>query len=404
MKIHIVPEARPAASPDTESCFPVTGGEARIERSASAFSDEEWSEAFAGEAKDGRYHAIVQSTIRGDFAYRYLSVRDYRGRLRVLQPFFLTNQDLLVGVPAVVRSAAAAIRKLFPRFMMQLMLMAGCAAGEGHPGLLGDAAESAAMLFESLDEYGRRQGAKMVTLKDFPKLNRARLEAGAAAAGYKRIPSFPGTVIEVSDYVHFDDYLARAVGKATRKSMRRKFRAADALQPSLSFEVLSDPAPEAEALCALYQQVYERSEFRFEALTPDYFRELSRQMPDTARFFVWRVAGRPVAMSATLVLDGKIYDNYLGLDYAVAHERHLYYVTLRDIFNWAVQNGITTYYSTPLDYEPKLRMRFRLAPLDLYVKHLNRAINPIFGRVLPFLEPTRYDKILPKFSNAADLV
>ncbi len=401
--MRVATELQPPAPTTAEACFAVTGGEARIEQSASAFSDEEWAEAFFGEAKDGRYHSIVQSTIRGDFTYRYLSVRDYRGRLRVLQPFFLTNQDLLVGVPAVVRSAAAAIREVFPRFMMQLMLMAGCAAGEGHAGLLGEPAESAAMLFEALDEYGRRQGAKMVTLKDFPKLNRARLDAAALAAGYKRIPSFPGTVINVSDYPHFDDYLARNVGKATRKSLRRKFRAADGIQPSLTFEVLRDPAAEAEELCALYRQVYERSEFRFESLTPDYFRALSRQMPDTARFFVWRVAGRPVAVSATLVVDGKLYDNYLGLDYAVAHERHLYFVTLRDIFNWAVQNGVTTYYSTPLDYEPKLRMHFRLAPLDLYVKHLNRAINPIFGRVLPFLEPTRYDKFLPKFSNAADL-
>ena len=95
-------ELPPAASAGAEASFAITGGAARIERSASAFSAEEWTEAFAGEAKDGRYHAIVQSTIRGDFAYRYLSVRDYRGRLRVLQPFFLTNQDLLVGVPAVV--------------------------------------------------------------------------------------------------------------------------------------------------------------------------------------------------------------------------------------------------------------------------------------------------------------
>jgi predicted N-acyltransferase len=401
--MQVLTEAPPTALAGADMRFPVTGGEARIERSASAFSEDEWREAFAGEAKDGRYHAIVQATIRGDFAYRYLAVRDRRGRLRVLQPVFLTNQDVLVGVPAWVRSAAAAMRRSFPRFLMQRMLMAGCAAGEGHPGLIGNHRESAAMLFEALDTYGRRVRATMVTLKDFPMSNRARLDAGAAAAGYARIPSFPGTAVDLTGYLDFDDYLSRAVGKATRKSLRRKFRAADTLGPPISFEVVSDPSNEAEALCELYRQVYERSEFRFEELTPDYFREIGRQMSESARFFVWRVAGRPVAVSATLVLDGKIYDNYIGLDHAVAAERHLYFVTLRDVFNWAIQNGITTYYSTPLDYEPKLRMRFRLAPLDLYVKHLNPAINPVFRRILPLLEPTRYDKILPKFSNSADL-
>lgn len=386
-----------------EMVFAIAGGEARIERSPDAFSRREWMDAFAGEAKEGRYHAVVQQTVRGDFIYRYLSVRDRLGRLRVLQPIFLTNQDLLVGVPSFVRAAAHSIRKWFPGFLIQKMLMAGCAAGEGHPGMIGDAQESAAMLFAALDTYGRRQNVAMVTLKDFPKENRARLDPSAEAAGFLRIPSFPGTSIDLTGYRDFDDYLVRAVGRTTRKSLRRKFRAAAALQPPISFELLDDAASEAETLCALYQQVYNRSEFRFENLTPDFFQALSREMPESARFFVWRVAGRPVAVSATLVHNGKLYDNYLGLDYSVAADRHLYFVTLRDVFNWAVEHGITTYYSTPLDYEPKLRMRFRLAPLDLYVKHLNRAINPIFRRLLPYLEPTRYDKILPKFSNAADL-
>lgn len=401
--MHLAYEASPATLAEDGPCFPVAGGVVKIERAASAFSEAEWDLAFAGEAKEGRYHAIVQATIRGDFAYRYLGVRDHLGALRVLQPIFLTQQDLLAGMPSFARTAAAALRKIFPRFMFQRMLMAGCAAGEGHAGLIGEPREAAAMLFEALDIYGRRERAAMVTLKDFPKANRARLDAPAKAGGYQRIPSFPGSAIELAGYLDFDDYISRAVGKSTRKSLRRKFRAADELAPSLSFELLRDPDSEAEVFYSLYRQVYERSEFRFEELTPGYFRELGRQMPDTARFFVWRLGGRPVAVSATLVLNGKLYDNYLGLDYSVARERSLYYVTLRDVFNWAIQNGIDTYYSTPLNYEPKLRMHFRLAPLDLYVKHLNRAINPIFRHVLPLLEPTRYDKILPRFNNAADL-
>ena len=200
----------------TEMAFPVAGGEARIERSPDAFADHEWLDAFAGEAKERRYHSVVQQTIRGDFTYRYLSVRDRRGRLRVLQPVFLTNQDLLVGVPSFVRAAAHTIRKWFPRFLIQKMLMAGCSAGEGHPGLIGDAQESATMLFEALDTYGRRQRAAMVTLKDLPKHNRARLDSSATAAGFRRIPSFPGTSIDLSGFRDFDDYLVRAVAKTTR--------------------------------------------------------------------------------------------------------------------------------------------------------------------------------------------
>lgn len=374
-----------------------------MERSADCFSEAEWREAFAGQAKDGHYHSVVESTICGDFDYRYLGIHDASGRLRVLQPMFVTDQDLVVGIPAFFRAIAAAVRRVFPRFLFQRMLMAGCAAGEGHAGLLGDRAKSAEALLQALEIYARHRRASIVTLKDFPKVNREWLDAPAAAQQYRRIPSFPATTIDLRDLRNFDDYLERRVGKATRKSLRRKFRLADAIEPRLTMEVRSEVGAEAHELCALYRQVLDRSEFRFEELTPEYFIELGRRMPGSARFFIWRAAGRPVAVSATLIHNGRIYDNYLGMDYALAYERHLYFVTLRDMINYAIDDGVETYYSTPLDYEPKRSLRFRIAPLDLYVKFVNRAINPLFRRVLPFLEPTRYDRTLRRFENAKDM-
>jgi hypothetical protein len=104
-----------------------------------------------------------------------------------------------------------------------------------------------------------------------------------------------------------------------------------------------------------------------------------------------------------MVHDGVFHDNYLGLDYAVALDRHLYFVTIRDLLDWAIGEKLHTYYSTPLNYDPKLHLRFALEPLDLYVRHTSAWLNPIFGRVAPLLEPTRYDRLLARFENFADL-
>ncbi len=387
--------------------FRVPLGETRIERFAAAFTPEEWAAAFEKEAKDGRYHAVVERTIGGPFEYRYLGVRDSTGRLRVLQPVFLTDQDLLAGLPAGAQRLAGKVRKRFPRFLTQKMLMIGCTAGEGHAGLIGDPAESAGALFDALDIFGQQSGAGMVTFKDFPKPERTALDAPAAAHGYRRVPSFPGTVIaDLGRFRDFDDYLDRTLSKATRKDLRRKFRRADTAEPPLHLEVVADASAQAKELHALYRQVWEKSEFRFEELTEEYFRALGREMPDVARFFVWRLGGpegRAVAVSSVLVHDGRLHDNYLGLDYTLAHERHLYHVTLRDVFNWAVRHGVREYYSTPLNYDPKQRLRFALAPLDLYVKSLNRIVNPFLRHALPWLEPTRWDKDLRRFENWAEM-
>ena len=96
-------------------------------------------------------------------------------------------------------------------------------------------------------------------------------------------------------------------------------------------------------------------------------------------------------------------DEYLGLDYSVALDLHLYFYTLRDILRWAIENRLTFYCSSPLNYDPKLHLGCNLAPLDLYVRHTQPLLNPIFRRVVRLLEPTRHDPVLPKFSNAAEL-
>ena len=154
----------------------------------------------------------------------------------------------------------------------------------------------------------------------------------------------------------------------------------------------------------LYQQVLARSDFRFEELTKEYFCLLGKTMPERARFFIWRQRGRAVAFSACMVYEGKLYDNYLGLDYAVALDLHLYFITIRDLISWGIGQKLQWYYSTPLNYDPKLHLRFDLAPLDLYVRHVSGWINPFFKRIAPVLEPTRYDKLLRQFGNHGDIL
>ena len=153
----------------------------------------------------------------------------------------------------------------------------------------------------------------------------------------------------------------------------------------------------------LYLQVHERSALKFERLTKAYFRSLGERMPDKARFFIWRQEGRIIAFSLAIVHEGVIYDDCLGLDYRVARDLHLYFYTLRDIISWAIKEGIEHYCSSPLNYEPKLHLACRLMPLDLYVMHTSRLLNPIFRRAVKLLEPTRHDPVLRRFPNAHEL-
>jgi predicted N-acyltransferase len=239
----------------------------------------------------------------------------------------------------------------------------------------------------------------MVVLKEFPSTYRRQLQS-FAQNGYARIPSLPMTRLNI-DYANFEDYMTKALSKVTRKGLRRKFKAtADA---KIELLVVEDVTPYIDEVHALYMNVYNRSNQHFEKLTKEYLCRLGREMPDKTRFFIWRMDGRIIAFSLCMLQGDSIYDEYLGLDYSVALDLHLYFHTLRDIVEWAIQNGYKWYCSSALNYDPKLHLKSELAPLDLYVTFTSGLVNFVLKRFLPWMEPTRGDKVLKQFRNYAAL-
>jgi predicted N-acyltransferase len=211
----------------------------------------------------------------------------------------------------------------------------------------------------------------------------------------------PQTRLNIA-YADFDDYMQSALNSATRRKLRKKFRATESGAP-IELSVTHDVTSIIDEVYPLYLQVYERSKLRFERLTEGYFCRLGTTMPDRARFFVWRRHTKAVAFGACIVHGDTMFAEYLGLDYSVALELHLYHYVFRDLVRWAIANGYRWFQSSGLNYDPKLHLRHRLKPVDLYVRHASSVINMFMRPALPLLEPTRHDVTLRKFPNYCDL-
>jgi len=360
-----------------------------------------WKRALQNKCKDHRYYEIVQETLQCGFEHHYLLIEDHAGQVRAIQPVFFVRQNLVEGVRGKVRSIVGTIRKMFPRFLTMRVLMVGCGAGAGDLGVWDKDDEPfvAKALQSSLQTYARQNKASLVVFKDFPANYRSALEV-LFSSGYARIPSMPMTRLSLR-YENWDEYFG-ALSKATRKDLRRKFRKAERA-PNIQMEVVTDVSPFIDEIYPLYLAVHERSALKFETLTKEYFRAIGQQMPERARFFIWRQNDKIVSFSFCLVCGDAIYDECIGLDYEVALDLHLYFYTLRDIISWALQQRLKYYYSNPLNYEPKLHLDCELVCLDLCVIHTNPLLNPIFCRLIKYLGPTRHDPILRKFPNAHEL-
>jgi predicted N-acyltransferase len=211
----------------------------------------------------------------------------------------------------------------------------------------------------------------------------------------------PQTRLNIA-YADFEDYMQSALNSATRRKLRKKFKATECDAP-IELSVANDVTSVIDEVYPLYLQVYERSKLRFERLTKEYFCGLGTAMPDRVRFFVWRRHAKAVAFGACMVHGDTLFAEYLGLDYRVALELHLYHYVFRDLVRWAIANGCKWFQSSGLNYDPKLHLRHRLKPVDLYVRHTSPIVNMLMRLALPLLEPTRHDATLKKFPNYFDL-
>lgn len=378
----------------------IPNGTARLVSRSELKNIPAWLESFRAQCKDHRYYEIIDRTLEDPFEHHYLVLEDESGNARAIQPLFFLQQNLVEGVPAL-RPVVDLVRRKFPRFLTMRTMMVGCAAGEGH--LAASTPEDQRWVADALrailHKIARAHKASLIVLKDFPSRYRDAL-VNLSANGYARVPSMPLTIRSLP-YANFEEFLG-SLGRITRKGLRRKFRKAESA-PKIEMEVVTDITPLIDEAYPLYLAVHERSPLKFETLTKDYFCSLSREMPERVRYFIWRQNGKIIAFSLAFVHNDTIYDECLGMDYSVAHDLSLYFYTLRDVISWALQQRLKVYCSTPLNYDPKLHLGCELVPLDLYVRHTTSILNPIFGRAVKLLEPTRHDPVLRQFPNAHEL-
>jgi predicted N-acyltransferase len=361
-----------------------------------------WTSTFTDQRKDYRYYEILDDTLRGHFVHRYFAIVDNNGHVRAIQPFFLVDQDILEGLGAERSYWISQVRRFYPRFLKLRALMVGCSAGEAH--LAATETLSADVVAETLSngivKQARSLKAQLVVLKEFPSRYREVLHC-FVQSGFARTPSMPMTMLDIG-YDSFDAYMKKALKSSTRRKLRKKL-AATAGVSDIHMSVTDNAASFVDEIYPLYLQVFARSSMQFEKLSEDFFRELGRRMSDKVRFFVWRRGNVLVAFSLCMVQGDSLYAEYVGFDYAVAIELHLYHYVVRDMISWGIGNGYKWFRSSGLNYDPKLHMRHRLDPIDLYARHTSTLANAIFRLALPWIAPVRYDATLRLFPDYEEL-
>jgi hypothetical protein len=370
--------------------FALRGGRAVVYARATDVDPEIWRTAFADSRKDFEYYRLIEETMTSGFIYRYMVLLDREENTIALQPLILVEQDLAATTTSTITRAVQFIRRLWPRLFRTRMLLAGCLVGDDEPGVIPPAnlQQVSVLLAQALLGFARRQKISLISAKDFPAARRTELSP-LMAAEYTRLRSFPPLMLDLP-FASFDEYMER-LSKVTRKGLRRKLRKTEASSPPVTLEVLNDCREVIDEIYPLYLQVAERAPVEFEIFSREYFIEAGKRMPDRHRYFVWRRGGKAIAFSFCTIWKDGLYDNDIGLDYDVAHDLNLYYLTFHDLIVWALQHGLKEYHCAPFNYDPKLHLRLKPIDVDLYVRHKSTIINALVKWFAPWFAPAKSD-------------
>ena len=360
-------------------------------RSVREISPIEWHRVYPDVLESYHFYQTLEESGFDQFSFYYILI--YRAeQLAGIAPCFLMAYPLDTTIQGPLKTLTMAIRKMIPGFLNLRALIAGLPMDQGRIGIADDNAPAVwDAMNQCLEQIAAREKASVIAFKDFaadygPLLDPSR------RAGFHKMDCMPSTEMAVP-FASFDEYL-KTLSRASRDGVKRKLKKTDGAV-KIGFEMTDRLDPDTlEAVFRLYLDTARRMNVDFEKVPKSFFALISKHMPRETKYFLWRIDGKLVAFALCLVSPDRLIDLYLGFDYSVAHQHHLYFIRFRDLMNWCLRHKIKIYEMGTTGYEPKKRLGFDFVPLYVYARHRNPWLNPFFGLLCAFLKPERFDPVL----------
>lgn len=203
--------------------------------------------------------------------------------------------------------------------------------------------------------------------------------------------SLPNTLLEINAD-SLETYI-NGLSKNTRKDLKRKLKKSSD-EARLTTNIRENIDDLSGEIYQLYLNNLNNAHVRFEVLTPEFFKNICKNMPGIARFFITYDRGKIVAFNLCLAKNNLCIDKFIGFDSLLAHKYHLYFTTFCHNIAWCMDNGFRFYQLGVTDYHPKLRLGARLVPLYIYAKAINPLLNFFIKLTAKFIEPRNLDTSL----------
>jgi hypothetical protein len=341
-----------------------------------------WEKAFPDVLESYDFFMTLDESDLEQFSLYYIMVYD-RATPVGATVCFLMDYSMDSDIAGPLKRITSSVKKLFPNIFSLKILFCGNPLGQGRIGVAGGADAVMKAIQRRMERIAKKSRAAVIVFKGFDQASAALLDP-LQKSGFSKAASLPSTELKI-DFKDFEGYL-KTLSSASRYDLRRKFKKVDG-HVDIRLETVTDLEEDTlREAYRLYLEMVNRHDMGFELLPIEFFKNISRNMPKHARYFLWRIEGKLVAFMLCFVSKDLFMDYYLGLDYSVAHKYHLYFIKLRDTLNWCIKHGIKKLDMGFTGYETKKRLDFEVIPLYIYVKLRNRALGPVYHLICKFLK------------------
>jgi predicted N-acyltransferase len=203
--------------------------------------------------------------------------------------------------------------------------------------------------------------------------------------------TLPTTMIELKAN-SLEDYLGH-LSRNARKDFKHKLRNS-ASKTHLAVEERQDVGDIIQDIHRLYLNNFSEPDVHFEILTPEFFLNISKNLPGVAKFFITKDGEKIVAFNLCLAKGDLLIDKFIGFDSELSRKYHLYFTTFAYNLEWCIKNGLQYYQPGQSDYYPKVRLGAKLIRLFDYTRAFNPLLHLILKLTAKFIEPKNIDSSL----------
>ena len=364
-----------------------------ISNSVNDIPETEWNRLFDESVIEGfGYHKTLEESNLKEFSIHYLLAKR-NNKLIAIIPFFTCDFSFTTLIQGKLQKVIQGIQKWFPCFLKFRLLFVGSPTSEElYIGI--DKNESLETILNEaakiIKSAAKKEKATAILFFNLSEKHRD-ISTHLHKQSFASMKSFPNTVLEISAS-SLEDYINQ-LGKNTRKSLRRKLRDTQSLA-QLKTEILEDISAVKDRIYELYLNNLTDSDVSFEILTPEFFTNIAKYMPDTAKYFLTYDNSNIIAFNLLFIKGDTAIDKFIGFDKELSRKYNLYYATFSYNLNYCIKNNIRFYQLGVTDYEPKVRLGAKIIPLYVYAKFMNPLVNIIAKPILSLIQPSNFDPVL----------